>query len=111
MWPRTYALNHPAKNLLDEYATKGCPVDCGKDWSLDHITKAILHGPHKSAKSKEAAAALHAETLSKVKNGFAKIVKFKDIKENLPKNLKISPVACIPHKSKSLRMYAVCNIT
>ena len=104
MWPRTYALNHPAKNLLDEYATKGCPVDCGKDWSLDHITKAILHGPHKSAKSKEAAAALHAETLSKVKNGFAKIVKFKDIKENLPKNLKISPVACIPHKSKSFRV-------
>jgi hypothetical protein len=104
MWPRTYSVNHPASTLLNEYATKGCPVDCGEDWSMDHIIKAILHGPHKSAKNKDAAAALHAETKSKIKNGFAKLVKFKDIKNNCPPKLKISPVACIPHKSKSFRV-------
>ena len=35
--------------------------------------------------------------------GHAKIVKWKDIKINTPKNLKISPVAMIPHKSRKYR--------
>jgi hypothetical protein len=104
MWPRTYSLTHPAKSLLHKYSTIGCPVDCGKDWSIDHIHNSILHGPHKSAQSKEAIQSIHDETLLKIKQGFAKIIKFKDIKRDMPKNLKISPVACIPHKSKSFRV-------
>ena len=104
MWPRTYSIHHPAKDLLNIYATKGCPVECGKNWSKNQIIQAILHGPHKSAQSKAAMDALHEETKIKVAHNFAKIVKFKDIKHNLPPNLKISPVACIPHKSKSFRV-------
>jgi hypothetical protein len=104
MWPRTYATSHPAKTLLDEYAKIGCPVDCGEPWPLEHIKAALLHGPHKSAKGKDAARALHDETNEKIKNGFAKLIRFGDIKKNLPKNLKISPVACIPHKSKKYRV-------
>ena len=104
MWPRTYAMNHQAKELLDTYSEIGCPVDCGKEWSIDHIKAALLHGPHKSAQSKDATKALHNETESKIQNGFAKIIKFGDIKNNIPTNLKISPVACIPHKSKKYRV-------
>jgi hypothetical protein len=104
MWPRTYSIHHPAKDLLNIYATRGCPVDCGKNWSKDQIIQSILHGPHKSAQSKAAIDALHEEANMKVKHNFAKIIKFKEIKDNLPPNLKISPVACIPHKSKSFRV-------
>eukprot|EP00957_Ditylum_brightwellii_P119890 9148646-Ditylum_brightwellii.AAC.1 len=28
MWPQTFALNHPAAGLLQQYAIFGCPVDC-----------------------------------------------------------------------------------
>lgn len=104
MWPRGHALKHPAMELLMEYAEKGCPVDCGRDWTVEEIEAALLHGPHKSAKSPEAAAALRDETLQKVKNGYAKIVRYGDIRHRLPKNLKISPCACIPHKSRKFRV-------
>ena len=104
MWPRTYSLSHPAKQILEKYSTTGCPVNCGKNWSKDHIEKSILHGPHKSAQSKEAIQAIHTETDIKVQHGFARLVKYGDIINELPPNLKISPVACIPHKSKSFRV-------
>ena len=104
MWPRTYAMTHPAEKLLTGYATEGCPVDCGENWTEERIREMVMHGPHKSATSKEAIAALHEETQAKVTKGFAKMVRFGDIKDNLPKNLKISPVACIPHKSKKFRV-------
>ena len=104
MWPRSYAMIHPAEKLLTGYSIDGCPVDCGEDWSETRIRDMVLHGPHKSATSKDAIAALHEETQAKVTKGFAKVVKFGDIKNNLPKNLKISPVACIPHKSKKFRV-------
>ena len=104
MWPRTFSTQHDAAPLLNNYATQGCPVNCGEDWDKDHIIAALQHGAHKSARSKEALAALHDESNQKVKDGYAKIVWFGDIKDNLPKNLKISPVACIPHKSRAFRV-------
>ena len=73
MWPRTYATHHPAKSLLDKYATTGCPVDCGPQWSKAQIETAIKHGPHRSSQSLAAQAALRAEAQDKVKQGFAKI--------------------------------------
>jgi len=38
-----------------------------------------------------------------VENGYAKVVRYGDLKHKLPKKLKISPVAMIPHKSRSFR--------
>ena len=104
MWPRSFAVDHPAEKILTGYAVDGCPVNCGEDWSEDRIRKMVLHGPHKSATGKDAIIALHEETEAKIAKGFAKMVKFGDIKDKLPKNLKISPVACIPHKSKKYRV-------
>ena len=104
MWPRLYCVRHPAKELLEGYAAKGCPVDCGPAWSHHHITHALHHEPHQSARSSAAVAALHAETEQKLRDGYAKTVRWGDIKDNIPPNLKISPVACIPHKSKAFRV-------
>ena len=104
MWPRTFALKHPAAPLLERYAQQGCPVDCGKNWSQDRIEAAIQHGPHRSARTPQARQALRQEALEKVKQGFAKIVRYGDIKNNLPEQLKISPAACIPHKSRTYRV-------
>eukprot|EP00957_Ditylum_brightwellii_P132926 10136238-Ditylum_brightwellii.AAC.1 len=73
MWLRTYAVEHPAAPLLAKYALDWCPVDCGEDWSRDHIEAAILHGPHKSACTMEAITALHDETEEAITNGFAKV--------------------------------------
>ncbi len=101
--PQKEALAHAAAKLINHYATKGCPVDCGPDWTIEHIEAAILHGAHPSADLPDAMQALHEETEDKVKNGYARVVRYGDIKRNLPKTLKISPVAMIPHKSRSFR--------
>jgi hypothetical protein len=36
--------------------------------------------------------------------GYARLVRWLDIKDNPPPNLKISPIAAIPHKSRLFRM-------
>ena len=63
MRPRGDALKHPAGPTLLEYATKGCPVDCGPDWSREQIEKAIKEGPSKSAQQPEAAKACREEAV------------------------------------------------
>ena len=104
MRPRGVALTHEAGTLLNGYAKNGCPVDCGDDWSEERIIDAIVRGPHQSAYLDGAVGFLHEETMEKVKNGFARVVKWKDIKNSIPPKLKISPVAMVPHKSKKFRV-------
>ena len=103
MWPQKEALEHDAAPLLLQYASKGCPVECGPDWTHEHIKIALMKGPHASAKSKIAIAALRQETLEKVKNNYARVIRWSDIKNKVPQQLKLSPVAMIPHKSRSFR--------
>ena len=103
MVPRKQALDHAAAPMLLSYAQKGCPVNCGKDWDKEHIIELMTRGPHRSAKSKAAIKFLREETAEKIKGNYAKIVKWKDIKDNIPAKLKISPVAMVPHKSKQFR--------
>lgn len=103
MNPSSYALQHPAAPILKDWADNGCPVDCGEDWSMDMIECAIKRGAHISAKHPEAITCIRAEQLEKVKSGYAKLVKWKELKRNFPPCLKISPVAAIPHKSRSYR--------
>jgi hypothetical protein len=103
MWPRKLALDHQAKQLLSSYAEHGCPVDCGPNWTRNHIELALQRGPHVSAKQKHAARQLQIETNDKIKHGYARIVKWKNIKDNIPEKLKISPIAMIPHKSRKFR--------
>ena len=102
MKPRTHVLYHEAVPMLNTYS-KGCPVDCGPDWSCEQIMLLLRRGPHKSANSKEAINQLREETINKVNHGVAKIVKWVNIKNKIPPRLKILPVAMILHKSKKFR--------
>ena len=65
---RHYVLDHPQTRLLFHYSQHGCPVDCGKYWTLDQIILMLERGPHVSAKETEATRQLHEETLEKCKN-------------------------------------------
>ena len=103
MWPTGPAREHPAAELLDSYATNGCPVDCGQDWTQSQIEDALRYGAHPSAQATDALACLLQETKTKVEEGFAKVVTYKDIKDNLPQKLKLSPIAMIPKKSRKFR--------
>jgi hypothetical protein len=42
-------------------------------------------------------AALQAKTLTKVKEGFAKLIHWDQIKANLPSTFKLHPIAVLPH--------------
>ena len=103
MWPRGIANLHPASKLLHQYSIDGCPVDCGTNWTQQQIEAAIQRGPHISAKIPAARKALLSEAHEKVQGGYAKIVTYASIKHALPPQLKISPVAMIPHKSRLYR--------
>ena len=73
MWTSGPALKHPAAPLLHEYATRGCPVDCGPDWSRDQIEAALQYGLHPSAQMDDVRECLVQETKIKVEEGFTKI--------------------------------------
>eukprot|EP00978_Attheya_sp_CCMP212_P021268 scaffold61955_cov34-Attheya_sp.AAC.1 len=103
MWPTGPACQHPAFPLLQEYATRGCPVDCGAPWTRQQIEAALERGPHKLATEPAASADLWKEAVDKSGQGFARIVPWKTIKDDLPVALKLSPIAMIPHNSRKFR--------
>jgi hypothetical protein len=63
----------------------------------------VARGPHQSSLAIDALAHFAAESAKKVKVGQAKLVLWDDIKHDPPPQLKISPIATIPHKSKAFR--------
>ena len=103
MCPSGLALHHPAAAALLEYATQGCPCNTGKDWTKEQVAAAVLKGPHKSALEPDAIEQMEQEIKEKERQGQVKVVLWDDIKDNPPKQLKISPVAMIPHKSRKYR--------
>ena len=103
MHPTKQALEHEAAGMLLDWAENGCPVDTGPNWSKQQIEAALERGPHKSAFLPGAREFLLQETAEKQKHNYAKLVKYGDIKNNLPPNFKVSPITMIPHKSKAFR--------
>jgi len=75
----------------------------GKNWTRAEMAAAIARGPHESALSQEAIQHFTDEVKEKVACGQARVVNWDDIKCNPPPQLKISPIAAIPHKSKAFR--------
>ncbi len=90
----------PAAELLKEWATYGCPTQTGQTWTQELMQAAVDHGPHCLALSDDATTHFRAEVNEKVKSGQAKLMMWDSIKENPPVELKISPIAVKPHKSK-----------
>ena len=101
MFPRNRVLKHPAARMLLKWAIEGCPLDCGEPWTHRRIQTAIDKAAHPSAQSHAAATACRNEALERVKDKCVRLIKWDDIKHNPPKNLKISPIAAIPHKSRA----------
>ena len=64
---------------------------------------AIDRGPHQSALAPDAIEQLTTEVREKVAAGQARIVDWRDIMHDPPPQLKISPIAMIPHKSRKYR--------
>ena len=64
------------------------------------MLEAVARGPHRSAISPKAIDHFKEEAAEKVRTNQARLVLWDDIKDNPPKELKISPIAAIPHKLK-----------
>ena len=90
--------------MLLEFATKGCNAAIKDKWSMELIKAAPAKGAHPSTLQLEPAAQLCAKTLGKMEQGYACLVNWDDIKDNPLPNLKISPIAAIPHKSQGYYM-------
>jgi len=103
MRPKGLALEHPAADILLRYAMGGCPVNAGRPWTRQEMAAAIERGPHVSAMVPDAMDQLNSEVEDKVKKGQVKLVLWDDIKHNPPRELKVSPIAMIPHKSRKYR--------
>ena len=87
-------------SLLQGYANDGFLVDYGEDWPSEHIELILERGPHLLATGKKPIPQLRQETEDKVIHNYAHVVRWGDIKNNIPPKLKISPVEMIPHKLK-----------
>lgn len=100
MCPQGLVLHHPAAAKLLQYASGGCPANTGKPWMKDMMEAAIKRGPHVSALDPIAMKQLQQEVAEKVEKGQARLVAWDEIKDNPPPELKISPIAMIPHESR-----------
>ena len=103
MCPTGRALRHPAADILQDWAKFGCPTRTGRNWSKSDIWEAVERGPHRSAMSPEAIEHFATEIQEKIRTQQARLVMWDDIKDDPPPQLKISPIAAIPHKSKAFR--------
>ena len=103
MCPSGIATLHPAGELLSEWAQMGCPTRTGRQWTKAEIWEAVERGPHRSALSPKALQHFADEVKEKVAIGQCRTVAWDSIKDNPPSQLKISPIAAIPHKSRSFR--------
>jgi hypothetical protein len=103
MCPTGLTLEHPAASSLQEYATYGCPAKTGKEWTKAEIWEAVKRGPHVLALSVDALEHFKEEARAKVATGQATIIDWDTIKHNPPTQMKVSPIAAIPHKSKAFR--------
>jgi hypothetical protein len=97
------ALTHPATPTLQEYATYGCPAKTGKPWTKAEIWEAVEQGPHVSALSVEVLKHFKEEARKIVAMGQATSIDWDTIKDNPPPQMKVVPIAAIPHKSKAFR--------
>ena len=104
MEPTGPALAHAFAPTLQQYADTGCPTSVSDSFNLSQLEEAIAYGAHLSARNPKAAAALHLEVQEKVKQGYARLIPWEHLKKALPPNMRISPIAAIPHKSRDYRM-------
>ena len=70
---------------------------------MEELEAAAEQGPHWSALEPDVIAQIQVEARKKETQGFCKLYDWEELKSNLPKKLKLSPLAMIPLKSKNYR--------
>jgi hypothetical protein len=103
MCPAGLAMTHPAVETLMDWATFECPTKTGELWSRSELEEAITRGPHQLVLTPEAIKHFAKEIREKVRTKQARVVEWDKIESNPPTELKISPIAAVPHKSKAYR--------
>jgi len=71
---------------------------------MERIEQAITRGAHTSAREPKAAEYAWKEAQEKEAKGFCQIHKWSTLRNSCPVDLKISPLAAIPHKSRAYRL-------
>jgi hypothetical protein len=104
MQPQPRAQGHPFFPTLNEWATKGVPVDCGPNWEWEIVEQAVARGPHRSSMEKENIALVHEDIQYQVDAGFSRIVLWSELQKIRPPKLKISPMAVVPQKNRRGRL-------
>jgi hypothetical protein len=79
MCPTGRALNHPAADILRDWATFGCPTRTGRNWTKDEMWEAVERGPHRSATTPEAIKHFAKEIKEKLRTNQARLVPWDDI--------------------------------
>ena len=65
---------------------------------------AVAQGAHRSATSPESSALVKEDVAYQVQAGYAEIVRWEDLRQLRPKNLKVSPLAGVPQRNQRGRM-------
>ena len=68
------AVHQPAYETFKRYATVGCPVNTGRNWTKEEIHAAVMMGPHESALAEEEISHFAAEAKGKVASNQARLV-------------------------------------
>ena len=76
MCPSGLAVHHPDYETLQKYATGGCPVKTGQNWTKEEIHAAVMRGPHDSDLAEETIAHFAAEAKETLASNQARLVCF-----------------------------------
>jgi hypothetical protein len=94
-------LPHDLFLQLQEFCYKGCPAQCGPNWTPEVIKAAMAAGPHISALIPENTKLIWEDIKFQVNVGFVRIISVSDLfGKNQPPGLKISRVAVVPQDNR-----------
>jgi hypothetical protein len=95
MQPQPLPEVHPFAPTLRKWQ-QGILVDCGPDWARSVIEAAVERGPHPMACTPDLIALFAEDIEYQIKACFCRVFFWEDLKQHLPANFKISPVAVVP---------------
>jgi hypothetical protein len=100
MQPQNGAKGHAFYHTLQQWGSKGVPVDCGPNWEQAVIKQAVARGPHSSALDPKNAETVREDIQYQVDAGFSQIFTWEEVKKIRPNQLKVSPMAVVPQKDR-----------